>query len=59
MGILEILSLIFLILKVTDYGEFGDWSWWAVFAPMWIGYAVALALWVFALIVASFGSSRW
>lgn len=59
MGILEVLTLIFLILKVTEYGDFADWSWWAVFAPMWIGYGVAFAFWMLTMIfVALFDGRR-
>jgi len=37
MGFLETLTIVFIVLKLT---EVIAWSWWAVFSPMWVGYAV-------------------
>lgn len=47
MGFLETLTIVFIVLKLT---EVIDWSWWAVFLPMWVGYAV---IFVNAMIVAA------
>uniref|UniRef100_A0AAU6W242 Uncharacterized protein n=1 Tax=Pseudomonas phage Touem01 TaxID=3138548 RepID=A0AAU6W242_9VIRU len=47
-GILGLLGLLFIGLKLTGYI---DWSWWAVTAPFWGGFAVALVLLVIALIL--------
>ncbi len=36
-----ILTLIFVIAKMLGYIT---WSWWIVFAPMWVGLAIALVI---------------
>lgn len=41
------LTVLFIGLKLTNYI---DWSWWWVLSPLWIGFAVVLA--VFAIIAA-------
>ena len=44
-----LLTIVFVILKVTDKI---DWSWVWVLAPMWIGLAIFVCIFVFALILA-------
>lgn len=46
MGIIEILTLLFIGLKLAEVGQVADWSWWAVFAPMWIGYPLLFVGWM-------------
>jgi len=46
MGFLETLTIVFIVLKLTDVIA---WSWWAVFSPLWVGYA---AIFFGAMIVA-------
>ena len=41
MGFLETLTVVFIVLKLT---EVVAWSWWAVFSPIWAGYAVLFVL---------------
>lgn len=44
-----LLTIVFVLLKVFGYVS---WSWWWVFAPLWIGLAIWLAIVVFALFFA-------
>ena len=47
-----LLFIVFLILKLTHVI---DWSWWWVTAPLWGGFALALAIFlIFALIALIF-----
>lgn len=48
MGFLEVLTLIFITLKLV--GSI-TWPWLWVLAPLWIGYAVAIAVFVIILLV--------
>jgi hypothetical protein len=36
-----VLFIVFLILKLTNNI---DWSWWWVTSPLWIGFAIAIAV---------------
>lgn len=46
---LSALSLIFVVGKI--WGPLESWSWWAVFAPIWIPFAIVLLVALIALIV--------
>jgi len=41
----SVLFVVFLVLKLVGVI---DWSWWAVSAPLWIGFLVAMAIVVIA-----------
>ena len=45
MGLIGILFILFLTLKLL--GAI-DWSWWSVTAPLWVGYPLIVALFLFA-----------
>ena len=54
-GLLGFTFLIFLFLKLAEIGPVAAWSWWAVTAPLWLGFpALILFVLVIALIVAVF-----
>lgn len=40
-GFVGLLTIVFVTLKLTNYI---DWSWWWVLSPLWIGFAVCIAL---------------
>ena len=44
---LSALSLIFVVGKI--WGPLESWSWWAVFAPIWVPFALFLVLSIFLL----------
>ncbi len=46
---LRLLLIAFITLKLTHQIE---WSWWWVLAPLWGGFALLLAFFLFALVVA-------
>lgn len=48
-GFLGLLTILFIGLKLTGYIT---WSWVWVLSPLWIGFAVALALFVIIFVVA-------
>lgn len=48
---LGLLTIVFITLKLTGYI---NWSWWWVLAPMWGGFALALAIMVIVLVIAFF-----
>jgi len=48
---LGLLTIVFITLKLTGYI---NWSWWWVLAPMWGGFALALAIIILALVIAFF-----
>ena len=48
---LGLLTIVFITLKLTGYI---NWSWWWVLAPLWGGFALALAIMVIVLVVAFF-----
>ena len=48
-GFLGLLTILFIGLKLT--GSI-TWSWWWVLSPLWIGFATALGIVVFAFIIA-------
>ena len=53
-GFTGLLTIAFIVLKLTGVI---DWSWWWVLAPVWIGFAFVLALfliWLIAFGVAAF-----
>lgn len=45
-----LLTIVFITLKLTGYI---NWSWWWVLAPIWGGFAVALAIIAIVLVVAA------
>jgi len=49
-GLLVLLALVFIILKLT--GSTG-WSWWWVLSPLWIPAAIALLIFIIAVIGAT------
>jgi hypothetical protein len=48
---LGLLTIVFITLKLTGYI---NWSWWWVLAPMWGGFALALAIIILTLVIAFF-----
>lgn len=40
-GFAGLLTIAFIVLKLTHYI---DWSWWWVLSPLWIGFALVLAV---------------
>lgn len=42
-----LLFIVFLILKLTNVI---DWSWWWVTAPLWIGFVIAIILFIIIFI---------
>ena len=42
-GFMGLLTLVFVIAKL--WGKI-DWSWWWVFAPVWIPWAIILAIFI-------------
>ena len=40
-GFCGLLTIVFIVLKLTDYIA---WSWWWVLSPLWIGFAVLIAV---------------
>lgn len=46
-GFCGLLTVVFITLKLTNYI---DWSWWWVLSPLWISFAVFIAV-----VVAIFG----
>jgi hypothetical protein len=44
MGFLSWLLLIFVGMKLAGVGAVARWSWWWVMAPLWIPFAICLAL---------------
>lgn len=49
-GFLGLLTVLFVGLKLTNYI---DWSWWWVLSPLWISFAVCLAMLAVVLGVAA------
>lgn len=47
-GFFGLLTILFIGLKLTGHI---DWSWWWVLAPIWIGAALAIAVFVAALVI--------
>lgn len=41
MSLVSVLTVVFVVLKLTDNI---DWSWWWVLSPLWISFAVYVAL---------------
>ena len=50
-GFLGLLTIVFIVLKLTHYI---DWSWWWVLAPLWIPFAIVMAVILIAAIVQAF-----
>jgi hypothetical protein len=48
-GVVGYFGVLFVALKLTGYI---DWSWWWVLAPLWGGFAVALAIIAIIIVVA-------
>jgi len=42
-GFAGLLTIVFIVLKLLDKI---DWSWWWVLSPLWIGFAIALLIFV-------------
>lgn len=47
-GFLGLLGIVFIILKLTGVI---DWSWWWVTSPLWGGYALITAIYLFAYFI--------
>lgn len=54
-GFFGLLAVAFIVLKLTGVIA---WSWWWVLAPLWIGPAIALAIFVLAAIVLGIDATR-
>ncbi len=44
-GFTGVLTILFIALKLTG---FINWSWWWVLSPLWIGFAVVIAVFLMA-----------
>ena len=51
-GFFGLLAVVFITLKLCQIGEVANWSWWWVLSPLWIPFAIVLALVVIAGIIA-------
>lgn len=47
-GFLGLLGIVFIILKLTGVI---DWNWWWVTSPLWGGYALIAAIYLFAYFI--------
>jgi len=47
-GFAGLLTIVFVVLKLTGVIA---WSWWWVLAPLWVGFAFVLAIFVGVLLV--------
>ena len=47
-GFTGLLTIVFIVLKLTGHIT---WSWWWVLSPIWISFAVGLAIIILACIV--------
>lgn len=54
-GFCGLLTIVFITLKLTGYI---DWSWWWVLSPLWIGFAVVMAILAIALIIIAASASK-
>lgn len=54
-GFCGLLGIAFIVLKLC--GVIG-WSWWWVTAPLWVPFALALAVFVVGLILIAVGGSK-
>lgn len=54
-GFFGLLAVLFIGLKLTGVIA---WSWWWVLAPLWVGPAIALAIFVLAAIVLGIAATR-
>jgi len=45
-GFAGLLTIVFITLKLTGYIT---WSWWWVLSPLWIGFALVLAIFILAM----------
>jgi hypothetical protein len=54
-GFCGLLTILFIGLKLTNYI---DWSWWWVLSPLWIGFAVFLAMMALVLVVAIIAAAK-
>ena len=50
-GFTGLLTIVFIVLKLTGHIT---WSWWWVLSPMWISFALALAIIIIACIIKVF-----
>lgn len=53
-GFMGLLTIVFIVLKLTGYIA---WSWWWVLAPMWIGAAVGITLFVIVFMLSIFAAT--
>ena len=49
--LLEVLFVVFLVLKLTGKTVVATWSWWWVTAPLWIGFAIILAIFFISFLI--------
>lgn len=54
-GVLGILGVAFIVLKLTGHI---NWSWWWVTVPFWGGFALAILLMLFAVIIIAFQKNK-
>jgi hypothetical protein len=50
-GFLLAIFVIFLVLKLAGLFGFGGVSWWIITIPLWISFAIALAVILFVLLL--------
>jgi len=48
-GFLGLLTILFIGLKLTGYIA---WSWWWVLSPLWLGFVVAITIFLIIAIIA-------
>jgi F0F1-type ATP synthase assembly protein I len=54
----KILGLLLVILITLKLIGFITWSWWWVTSPLWGGFALAILLMLFAVIIIAFQKSK-
>jgi len=53
-GLLGLLTVAFVVMKLAGIGKVASWSWWWVLSPLWIPFAIFLAVLIIIGIVAFF-----
>jgi ABC-type antimicrobial peptide transport system permease subunit len=55
LGFTSVLTIVFVTLKLV--GTI-DWSWWWVLSPLWLGFAIILAI-IIGMACVAYGVERW
>lgn len=43
-GLGGLVFIVFLVMKLAGIGQVANWSWWWVTSPLWIPFAIVLAV---------------